>query len=429
MVTPSRQDLTLWAMHFIHDRNPSNDPNDLTINYDHYEGFPYHEDRVLNSRFDDWDTYDRENELEPDTAAFHVLLKIIKDGHIRASWAFRNNRPTIYGPRAAVCFTEMPLYALLDYARKRRKSDVGTYTIGVLKHELFVAGGRPVIYGLSGGHVEQPAGALSNQRWPRKLDPSCGLAESEQYRYVAMTLDSTMPIDWSHEREWRWVDHEDRCRCPGLPIWLADEPISFRRVFIVVQTSTEVERVLDLLKELHDDGANNYDWPFYRATLENTSVVSLDSVGDNLTEKHAKTLRLEDIPKSEIETFRQPKVTPEFVKEVGSVLSEARKAADDAAEAFMKTAARTKDGRHVADVAGWAHLVVYEAQSPLVSALLELNSVYAAPGEGYIFRDLGGLGWGSEQALSVAEAAVRAAQEVFEEHFLDNTFRIRTRWD
>ena len=428
MITSSRQDLSEWVIHFIHDRNPDNEPDDQTINYNYYDGFPYHENRKINSRFDFWDIVDEETNLAPDESAFAVLLKIIRDGHIRASWAFRNNRPTIYGPRAVVCFTEMPLYALVDYARKRRTTDVGTYAIGVLKHELFASGGRPVIYGLSGEHVEQCAEPRSNKRWPRKLHLSCGLAENEQYRYVAMAVDAKKPIDWSHEREWRWVDHEDRCLCPGLPVWLADEPISFQRAFVVVQTSTEMERVLNLLKELHDAGANDYCRRFCRLTLKRTSVVSLDQLQERLTDTRVKTLRLEDIPKSETEIFRRPDVTSEFTRRVSSVLVEAQRAADDAAETFLKTVPRNKDG-HVADVAGWAHLVVYEAQSPLVSALLELNSVYAVPGEGYIFCDIGDLGWKEEQALSVAEAAVNAAKEVFKKHFPDDKFGIQTRWD
>ena len=350
MITSSRQDLSEWVIHFIHDRNPDNEPDDQTISYNYYNALPYHENRDINSRFDLWDIADEEANLAPDDSAFAVLLKIIRDGHIRASWAFRNNRPTVYGPRAAVCFTEMPLYALMDYARKRSTTDVGTYAVGVLKHELFAAGGRPVIYGLSGRHVEQQVEPLSNKRWPRKLDPSCGLAENEQYRYVAMAMDDKKPIDWSHEREWRWVDHEDRCLCPGLPIWLIDEPISFRRTFVVVPTSTEMERVLDLLQELHDAGANDYAWPFCRSTLKRTSVVALDQLRERLTDTQVKTLRLEDIPKSEIEIFRRPDVTPEFTRRVSSVLVEAQRAADDAATTFLETAPRNKDG-HVTDVA------------------------------------------------------------------------------
>ena len=428
MVASSRQDLSEWALHFIHDRNIDNEPDDQMIDFSFYDGYPYHENRDVNSRFDFWNVVDEESNLAVDGSAFAVLLKIIRDGHIRASWAFRNRRPTVYGPRAAVCFTEMPLYALVDYSRNRGPMNVGNYAVGVLRHELFASGGRPVIYGLSGKHIEQRPEALSSNIWPRKLHPSCGLVENEQYRYVAMSTDAKKPIDWSHEREWRWVDHKDLCSCPGLPVWLDDEPIGFSRIFVMVQNSTEVERILDLLKELHDAGANDYDWPFSRSSLERTQVVALDQLRQRLTDTQVKTLRFDDIPKSEIEIFEHPEVSEEYVKSVKSVLMEAQHAANTAAESYLETAPRDKHG-HVTDVSGWAYLMVYDAQSPLVSALLKLDCVDAVPGKGYMFKDLGGLGWRGEQALSVAEVAINAAKKTFKKYFPDAALGIKTRWD
>lgn len=249
-----REDLSTWALHFIHDYNPNADPEYQKINLDHYDWFHYHENKKLNDRFELWKISDNDF-IYPEPNALQVLLKIITDGHIRATWAFRKQRPTIYGPRAAVCFTEMPLYALLEYAENRSNEFVRNYAIGLLKHELFEAGGRPVIYGLSGEHKEQSP----KPKWPRKLAPSCGIAEAEQYRYVAMSSDPRRTIDWSHEREWRWADHQDTCFCPGLPIWLSEEPFSFSRVFIVVPDREEAKLVMDRLKELHDAGANNFD--------------------------------------------------------------------------------------------------------------------------------------------------------------------------
>ena len=424
MIRQFRSDLTDWVMHFVHARNLDNEPEEAPKEYNQYHGFPYHENKDLNSRFDSWGIVDKETDLDPSAEAFNVLLKIIRDGHIRSSWAFRNNRPTIYGPRAAVCFTEMPLYALCQYAKERSKKDVETYAIGVRKRELFTAGGRPVIYGLSGKHEE----SVFNERWPRKLAPSCGIAEKEQFRYVSMSLDTQKRIDWSHEREWRWVDHEDQCSCPGLPIWLAEEPISFQSTFIVVQTSSEVERVLNLLKELYDAGSNNYTYPFSKLTLRQTSVVALDRLNERSGDIQVQALRLDDIPKSETENFNQPEVSPEFTRKVNSVLEEARKAADVAAEAFLLTAQRTEDG-HVADVVGSAHVMVRDAQSPLISALLELQCISSYPGVGHVVTGVRGFGWRGEQALSVAEAAAKAAKEVFEKHFPNNTFSIRTLWD
>ena len=149
-----REDLSEWALHFVHDHNPDAEPTDDEIDYEFNGGLPYHESKEVNDRFEAWRISDQYFPSGPDADALQVLLKIITDGHIRASWAFRNNRPTIYGPRAAVCFTEMPLYALLDYASHRGRSVVAPYAIGLRKQELFRAGARPVIYGLTGNHVE-----------------------------------------------------------------------------------------------------------------------------------------------------------------------------------------------------------------------------------------------------------------------------------
>ena len=424
-----REDLSEWALHFIHDYNGQNEPEDGDFNLDHYSSFPYHENKETNDRFDAWEISDEEYPIDPDPDALQVLLKIITDGHIRATWAFRSRRPTIYGPRAAVCFTEMPLYALLEYAKKRRDESVKNYAVGVLKSELFTAGGRPVIYGLSSQHAEIPPDPSLGARWPRKLNPSCGLSEGEQYRYVAMSSDPNRPIDWSHEREWRWVDHPDHCSCPGIPIWLSGEPVSFSQIFVVVPNVEESERVLERLKELHDAGGNDFDQPFSKAALENTLVLSLDTLESSLTEDEMRHLRLDDIPTSRISVFRRPEASEVLVAQVRAALEEAKREGDAAAREHMQVAPKTRDGRFIADVAGWAHLVVGDAQSPLVSALLELDEVDVYAGIGYVIRGIGGLGWGNEQALSIAEAHSGAAKKVFEKHFPDTFFYIRTRWD
>ena len=428
-MTTHRQDLSAWALHFIHDYNPDYELPDQAILYDQYGGNPYHENETVNDRFDSWNISDRYYPVDYGASALNVLLKIIMDGHIRSTWAIRSGRPTIYGPRAAVCFTEMPLYAFLEYATQRKDEFVSSYAIGVLKHELFAAGGRPVIYGLSGKHVEQRRGLSPNKVWPRKLDVSCGIGESEQYRYVAMSTDANRPIDWSHEREWRWVDHGDECSCPGLPIWLSDEPISFSQIFVVVPDSADEAAVLNQLQELHDSGANEFDYPFSRGALEATSVIALDKLELGVSRRSGKNLRLDDIPKSYIAKFQRPKASPDLINKAQFVLAEAKVAGDKAAAARADAAPRVAGGKYIADIAGWAFLVIPDAQSPLVSALLQLDEVYSVPGEGYFVRNIGGLGWDRHQAMSLAEAFVDAAMLVFRRHFPDTSFYMYTRRD
>ena len=425
----ARSDLSEWVLHFVHDRDESNEPCDDTLPFDPAIGYPYHVDHATTARFDSWAISDSEHHLESDASAFSVLRKIVNDGHIRATWAFRNNRPTIYGPRAAVCLTEMPLHALMSYARRRRDTEVRTYAIGVPKRELFVAGGRPVIYGLSGRHSEDEQ-ARHTAVWPRLLGTSCGIAPEEQYRYVYMNMnDPNRRIDWSHEREWRWVDHQDSCTCPGLPIWLGREPVSFSRVCVIVETENEVDRILDLLQELHDAGTNNYDQPFEKSVLEKTAVVSLQRLRDDLEYETLHRLRLEDVPSRYIAILDRPPAPEAYVEKVREALEAAEIAADEAAKDFLKTAPMTEDGRFVRDVVGWAHLLIGDARSNFVAALAELDRLQTIPGQGQFIRGIGGLGWRHEQALSVAEAAVQGALSVLKEGFPDVSLHVWSRWD
>lgn len=190
MKFPTRIDMSEWLMHFIHP--PSDEIPPSFCNPPYYTDCPaYHTDATVNARFEFWFEAESETSIEPAANAFDVLQHILEDGHIRSSWAMRNGRATIYGVRSAVCFTEMPLYALCSYAETRGDFLVGEYAIAVKKEEFFAAGGRPAIYGLSGKFKELSPGS----EWPRLLDPECGLGEHEMYRYVSLNLAGNRPID------------------------------------------------------------------------------------------------------------------------------------------------------------------------------------------------------------------------------------------
>lgn len=426
----NRRDLSAWVMHFVHDRNPLNNPAFELNEGEETPLFPFHEDWEKNRRFDHWNVIDGDSTLASDDTAFQVLMKILEDGHIRSGWSFRRSKPTIYGPRAACCFTEMPLYALIDYAQRRGKDEVGVYAIGLLRTELFAAGGRPVIYGLSGQHREH----ISNGRrrpflmnWPRKLDPACGIAEHEQYRYVAMNLGEQRRIDWGHEREWRWADVADECSCPGLPVWLDEEPHSFSRSIIVVPTQPEAQSVLDKLKELYDAGEHNHGYPYSRETLSNTHVVALDTIAAAVAPERLLTVRLDDLPSSTIKAFERPTVTPKFIKHVEAVLEEAHDAAARAAKDFIRRADKTSTGVVLGDC-GFVHLVLCSAQSPLVTALMELEEATVIGGVGYWVSSFSHHSQ-RQQAMQIEEAAVRAALTVLRRYFPDEKFEIQTRLD
>lgn len=271
MENRQRLDLTEWVIHFVHDRKPDDNLDGL---YENYLLFSDDKDgnRIDSSKLyldeDDFrypDFYDSEGKghnmldefieneypIDEDASAFSVLKKILHDGFIHSSWSIRNGKPSVYGPNSAVCFTEMPLYALVDYARVRGEKSgyVGNYGIAFRRNELYAAGARPVIYGLSGEFKETDK--INGVNQGRLLDPSCGIGVHEQYRYVSTLLPkkSGLTIDWTHEREWRWALPNDRLGVPGIPFFLSkDYADFFTEVIIIVGTDDEQEEILLHLK-------------------------------------------------------------------------------------------------------------------------------------------------------------------------------------
>lgn len=122
-----RVDLSDWVIHFVHDRIPQNfcewylmDSEGEIVNiipsYFDFDGKPcYISEEMI----------EEEYPIDEEASAINVLMKILHDSYIRSGWAFRKNRPIIYGPFSAVCFTEMPLGSLINYAHTRNEY-VGT---------------------------------------------------------------------------------------------------------------------------------------------------------------------------------------------------------------------------------------------------------------------------------------------------------------
>jgi hypothetical protein len=269
-----RIDMSDWLVHFVHRRNPENDPRS---DHEDFIRVPIAFTDQSVPVFSDWDYWDEEDPIAPDDVPIVVMEKIINDGHLRANWSFRKGKPTIYGPRSAVCFTEMPLYALIEYAKARRDEEsVATYGVALQKAELFRVGARPVIYGLSSDHCEATPDDEYYCRGCRSLAKRCGISPREQYRYVAMNLGLERRIDWSHEREWRWTKHyKADTDIPGLSLWLNDESHNFSKIVILVQTDEEGKRLLDLLKQYHDHPFTKYGVPLSLRSLKNTGSLRI----------------------------------------------------------------------------------------------------------------------------------------------------------
>lgn len=136
---------------------------------------------------------------------FFILRRIIRKSQMIAGWSYRKGARTIYGKYPAVCFTEMPIadFVKSSIYRMRKGEKISNYGIVFDKKQLFNLGARPVIYGTS-----TPIKNSINDTGDRLLNPEI-FHENELYRFVYFNLNrEPRPIDWSHEREWRWPNYK-----------------------------------------------------------------------------------------------------------------------------------------------------------------------------------------------------------------------------
>jgi hypothetical protein len=352
-----------------------------------------------------------------------VLTKIVRDGFLRAGWSFRNGKATIYGPNPAVCFTEMPLYALLNYAKKRFDSGlVDTYAVVLKRSELFQAGGRPVIYGLSQATTEAIAGEPGFGMGYRVLKPK-SLPLHEQYRYVATAIGEHRSIDWTHEREWRWTGLSERSYDPpGLSIWLSEPKTSFSEALILVKTARESECIRDTLKYLYDAGYNHLSIELDRAALLATNVLAIERVAPEILEN--PVLRIDDLPVEKMATIAPVEADELTVSMVRSAISEAENAAREAAEAYRVKCWPNCDVR---DTCGYAYVRTYESHSKVTAALLKVGAADPLVDSGGY--ELHGLHFNiREQSLQMEEAAAREAARILTER-LGQRFYMWSRMD
>lgn len=407
-----RKDISEWLIHFVHRRNPTNDPHQRFEEFVHVPiAYGPNREPIIT----DWEYYEQEYPIAIDDYPFAVLKKIFDDGYIQATWAFRNQKPTVYGPRAAVCFTEMPLSALIEYARARADEEsVHTYGIALPKVDLFAAGARPVIYGLSTQHKEADKDDPYSHLRGRILAASCGIAPQEQFRYVTMRLDGEKVIDWSHEREWRWTKNfKGGADIPGLSLWLADENHGFSQILILVQTAEEAKRFLDRLQTRYDNPYNDYDQQFSQTAILRTRVIALDEISMYL--KLDATLRLDDLPSSSLKTFSRPTPPPAMLDKVRAAVTKARAAAK------MAEAANPANG-----LFGFSWVSTYDAQTDITQALLDLGYATSTGGRGYrvgeVMKDV------RSDMIDTLEAAAEAAASVLSSE-LGQEFFMESRLD
>lgn len=197
----TRIDLSDNLIHFVSSLNKS------TVDYNKSEMHP--------KQFEMNGDMVEEDALSP----FFILRRIIRSCQIISTWSYRNGQRTIYGVYPAVCFTEMPIseFVKTSIVRQSKGQKISNYGLVFNKKELFKIGARPVIYGTS---IE--TNVVENGE-VKLLSPSI-FDERELYRYVAFKLDRfPYPIDWTHEREWRWPNYKYQYHSIDSVLWGDEE--------------------------------------------------------------------------------------------------------------------------------------------------------------------------------------------------------------
>jgi hypothetical protein len=413
----SRQDLTSWIIHFIHNRNLDNEilESSYSVYDDEYavpDGFTYQGKPIrLTQRYEEEDYG-----LSEDANALDVLKKILHDGIIRSGWSFRNSKPTIYGPKAATCFTEMPLYALIEYAKTRNSEDsIEPYGIAFLKNELFNAGARPVIYGVSGKHIEGKKGDPNFGIGLRVLSKDCGIGIKEMYRYVYTNLSAGKNITWMHEREWRWADLEEQFDFPGMPFYALNDTIKFSRIIIIVKTKAESEEIIEHLIHLIHSHGTNFDRLYDLKSIAHSYVLAIEDL-DKLT-NDTVNVKLDDLPLSKVPRLPKIVVSQETLQKVKAAVENATTICFEASKKDFE-----QNGDY--DICGFCTVVTYIVKSEITQALinLELADSY---GKGYYAIRIRSY---PTQGLGNQEIGHRAAAEYLTTE-LGQNFSTHSNWD
>lgn len=338
-----RYDMSKWVIHFVHDRKEEDDMYALREiskieEPDADFRIPTNFDKNGNPQDLTSEYTDNEWPITSDATGFEILQKIIHDGYIRSGWSFRDNTPTVYGPYSAVCFTEMPLYGLIEYARNRgaRSGYVGEYGIAFLRNELFDAGARQVIYGLSTEFKEADnvADAYYNQGM-RCLSESCGIGLEEQYRYVSTNLGKGKRVDWTHEREWRWPFRGGNEGVAGMPFLLSKGwGYQFSQLVVIVSKDAEQLEILDQLKNMYDSKSRNCGFDYNISLIPAIRVLSLETLAKAKVDM--RNVRIEDVPTLQAAVRTNISVSNAVRTNVAEAVKEAEKVYDDAVERYLQ---------------------------------------------------------------------------------------------
>lgn len=232
-------------------------------------------------------------------SAFQMLKHILGCGFLKPPFAPKPRTTgggvenTIKGQYPAVCFTEQPLDAFAKSV-KALSSRYKPYGIAVRKEQLFIYGGRPVIYG----------------------DEALLATLPEQYKYLWARFNPIpnyqlggYPVDWTHEREWRARAHPysygqfGESPADGVPLLLpidleAPEPALWLP-WIMVKNNAEVEELKEWFDGLEPYVGSSGVLEKYFEVLPKVPILPLDEVRTRLDQGDARWARLDTLPYEE----------------------------------------------------------------------------------------------------------------------------------
>ena len=309
------------------------------------------------------------------------------------------------------------------------------YGLAFLKSEFYAAGGRPAIYGLASTGFSYRI----KEEFCRIL-PSEILPEAEQYRLVSYNPIGNTPIDWTHEREWRWkADKANDChsiyaldwrRCqdelPGLPLFRGTGSGGyFTQLCLLVWSADEAEDIQEALTGFAQAGHNDYDTPFCRQVIEASRIIILEEVVAAVEDgREFDSSTIEGVAKA---CLMKPTVIHESDKNdkavddrILGVLNEATRVGEERAEEYQK--------RYPDDPGpcGFAYAATTDVRSPIVQHLLRTGAA-SGPFDGKVLLSLSG-SWRLSQSLNFKIAVYDAICEVLREA-LDVSFHPFSRLD
>lgn len=244
-----------------------------------------------------------------------LMRSAIRIGQLWATWAIRRSRRTIYGPCPAVCFTEMPIAAFVEAGliRAAHGEAMSPYGLVLPKEQMFGLGTRPAIYGLS-----EDTKISEGTKGERIID-STQLPLGEQYRYVTYNPTGLRPVDWTHEREWRWplrnppsLDPDDGPpEIEDLDGLKLDGP-GLSQLGAIVKTSRQADQLIyDILTKIDRGNINEKHYEF---------VLALDAISD-ISDLRDRAILDAEINNARIDLSRFFSLTSNQVNELVSAFS------------------------------------------------------------------------------------------------------------